>query len=74
MQRKIRQVACLAVVLAVAGCASIQSVEMSEADRGQIKNIRVHADSKMPEDMLFHSTAQTAAGVLVGGAVGAIIG
>jgi outer membrane lipoprotein SlyB len=74
MQRKITQVACLAGVLALAGCAGIQSVEMSAADRGQIKNIRVQADSKMPEDMLFQSTTQTAAGVLVGGAVGAIIG
>jgi outer membrane lipoprotein SlyB len=74
MQRKIMQVACLAVGLAVAGCAGMQTVEMSEAQRGQIKNIRVLADSKMPEDMQFHGTTQAVTGVLVGGAVGAIIG
>jgi hypothetical protein len=71
MQRKITQVACLAVILAVTGCAGVPSVEMSSVDRGRIKDIRVRADSKMPEEMFFHSRTESfAAGF--GGVIGAV--
>ena len=59
----------VAAIVALAGCAGVQ---MSPADRAQIKTIKIRADDRMPNDMFYHSRAQSVAGAF--GLVGALVG
>jgi hypothetical protein len=59
----------VAAIMATAGCAG---VEMSPADRAQIKTIKIRVDDRMPNDMFYHGRAQSVAGAF--GAIGALSG
>jgi hypothetical protein len=54
------------------GCAGLSSVEMSPANRAQVKTIKVRADSKMPEEMFFQGRAQSVSAAF--GLIGAVVG
>ena len=59
----------VAAIVAMAGCFGVQ---MSPADRAQIKTIKIRADDRMPNDMFYHGRAQSVAGAF--GLVGALVG
>lgn len=59
-------------LLATVGCVGLSSVKMSSADRAQTKTITVRADSKMPDEMVYHGPAQSVAGAF--GIIGAVVG
>lgn len=47
------------IIITVAGCVGLSKVEMSPSDRAQTKAVHVRAEDRLPQDMIFHGTAQS---------------
>lgn len=59
-------------MLLITGCAGLPSVDMSAADRVQIKAVTVRVENKLPEEMFYQGRGQAIAGAF--GAIGAVAG
>ena len=68
---------CLASQLAITmlvmtGCIGLSTVEMSDADRLQVKTIKIRADNRLPDEMAYHGP-EHAGGSMIG-LVGHLVG
>lgn len=60
----------IAAAIVTTGCVGLPSIKMREADRAQIKTVKIRIDSKMP-DMFFYGKPESL--FFVGGGVGALV-